>query len=156
MITTYLSSVFLVFHAYYISFTEMEFNPKTNDVEVSIKLTGHDLEKEIQDLYQLKVEFGNQSDLNDSILNNYFTKKMNLSQNGKVLKLGFDGYEYDLSGDLFVFFHFEKFKPKKGFVLTNQILLKNFPQQQNIVNFKIGEHKYQKTLTIKSFDLVSD
>lgn len=144
------------FHAYYLSFTEMEYNSKTKDVEVSMKLTAHDLEKEMEDIYTVDINLEKQSDQLDSLLQHYFDTKFSILQKGEKLKMEIDGYEYDLSGDLFVFFHFEKFNPKKEFVLTNKVLFQYFPKQQNIVHFKVGEKKYQKTLIKSSSQFLSN
>lgn len=146
----------LNFHNYYISFTEMEYNKESKSVEVSIKLTGHDLEKEVMDVYKVKLNINKQTENTEKILTKYFQDLVLLKQRGEPLDLVFDGYEYDLSGDLFVFFHYEKFKKNKPFKFEINLLLKSFPLQQNIVSFKIGEKKYQKTLTIKDDTLTSD
>lgn len=148
--------LFAGLHAYYISFTEMEYNPNSKKMETSMKLTAHDLDYELEDLYNLSFKLEDQSDTNHLYIQKYLRDKVVLIQKDERLELVLDGYEYDLSGDLFLFFHFTDFKVKKGFVFQNKILFKNFPEQQNIVHIKIGESSYQKTLTTKGFELVVD
>ena len=142
-------------HAYYISFCEMEYNPDSKNAEVSIKLTAHDLDKELEDIYKVDIRLDKQSDSLAKVIENYLQETVKLYQGKKSLNLVLDGYEYDLSGDLYLFFHFQKFVKSKPFELKNNLLFLNFPQQQNIVSFKLGEKKYEKTLTVKENSLTS-
>ena len=143
-------------HAYYISFCEMEYNPDSKSVEVSVKLTAHDLDKELEDIYKVDIRLDKQSDSLGSILKNYLIETIKINQGKKSLNLVLDGYEYDLTGDLYLFFHFQKFAKSKPFELKSNLLFLNFPEQQNIVSFKIGEEKFEKTLTVKDNTLSSD
>ncbi|MCB0478400.1 MAG: hypothetical protein KDC84_09570 [Crocinitomicaceae bacterium] len=139
-------SLFSGLHAFYISFTELEYNANSKKMEASVKLTAHDLDEEMETIYGKKFQLEEQSDSTTYYLEKYLISKTSLSQNGKDLDLHIDGYEYDLSGDLFLFFHYDKFNSKKGFVFENKILFQTFPKQQNIINIKIGEELIQKTL----------
>ncbi len=135
---------------------EMEYNSKTKNMEVSVKMTGHDLDKEMEDVYKVNFHSEKQSEENHKLLENYLKETVKLSQGNKELNLVLDGFESDLSGDLFVFFHFEKFGKSKSFRLINNLLLLTFPEQQNITSIKIEEEKHQKTLTIKDNTFVVD
>jgi hypothetical protein len=134
----------------------MEYNLKSKEIETSIKLTAHDLEKEISSIYKVDLNFEIQSDTTEQILENYLREHLKIIQKGRKLNLVVVGYEYDLSGDLYIFAKFEKFKFKKEFKLENKVLFFNFPQQQNITSFKVGERQYQKTLVLKKSTMFSN
>lgn len=155
MITT-ITGLIIGLHAYYISFTEMEYNKESKAIEVSIKLTAHDLVKELEGIYSVRVNFEKNDGMTRKIILKYLNDHFTLSQGKDKLEITMDGYEYDLSGDLFLFLRFEGFKVKKSFRFENKILLQYFPEQQNICSIKIGGKTYQKTLTVKDFELLSN
>ena len=155
MFFTIAISIIFNLHSYALSFTEMKYNEQTKRVEVSIKVTGHDLEKEMYEIYKSRLEFRKHSTFTDSLCTVYLKDKFVLKQNNKLLKLHFDEYKFDISGDLFLRFHFKEFSPKLDFILSNRILFQFFPKQQNMVFFNIGDKKYRKTLTKSNDKLLS-
>ena len=145
MLLNYIFSVLLfaqiTFHPFFISLTEIRYNPKEKSLEISQKIFRDDLENALTGQYKSKVNFlapGNKAELEKRI-KKYILENNDISINGEKLVLYYLGYELEEEA---VWFYLEAHKvpvPKTADI-RNSILHKNFDTQQNIINFYLGKN----------------
>lgn len=145
MFLNYVFSALLFFqfivHPFYISLTEIRYNPKEKSLEISQKIFRDDLENALTGQYKTRVNFlapGNKADLEKKI-KNYILENNDISINGEKVVLNYLGYELEEEA---IWFYLEALKvtvPKTADI-KNSILHKNFDSQQNIVNFYLGKN----------------
>ncbi len=144
MFLNYVFSVLLfirfIAHPFYISLTEIRYNPKEKSLEISQKIFRDDLENALTGQYKTRVNFlapGNKADLEKKI-KNYILENNDISINGEKVVLNYLGYELEEEA---IWFYLEALKipSPKSADIRNSILHKNFDSQQNIVNFYLGK-----------------
>lgn len=153
MFYNYIFSVFLLFqslfHPFYISLTEIKYNAKESSLEISQKIFWDDLESELTDLYEGKIDFlkpKDKADL-DRKLKQYILQNNTISVNGKKAELNYLGYEIEEDAAWFYLEAKQIPRPQKVEV-RNSILHKHFDSQQNIINFYL-EKKPKSLILIK-------
>jgi hypothetical protein len=128
------------FHPFYISLTDIRYNPTNQNLEISQRIFWDDLEVALSDQVKSKVDFLNPEDaekLNETV-EKYLLSMMEISVNGKNAQLQYLGYEVE---DDAAWFYFESYKvavPKEVKV-ESRLLLDHFGSQQNIFNFYLGK-----------------
>lgn len=136
-------------HKYYLSLTQIEYNSKNKSVEVIINVFIDDIETALTKIHDKKFELDTENEFSD--INTYFfeylKKNVKFKLDGKAYDYSYIGKEYD--GDV-VFFYLEiKNVPTlKEIEINNTILLKHFPEQQNLVKSKVNK-KYKSLLLTK-------
>lgn len=139
-------------HPYHVSVAEVKYNPKTQSLEIAVKLFTDDLEKTLSDLAAKPVTLTPSADLNKR-LETYFQKhfRIELAQN-KAAAPRFLGFEKQ--DDAHWFYLAIPVKPGelKNAQLRNQVLVEAFPDQTNLTNLEINGQK--KTLIFKEGDLL--
>jgi len=128
-----------IFHPFYISLTEMRYNPDSQRIEVSQKIFWDDLEEALTAASGQQVNFLNPADpeLLNALVQRYLLKHNRLSVDGKPLELQYLGFEVEEDA---AWFYLESGKVKKPRELTveNELLLEHFPGQQNIIHVYFG------------------
>jgi hypothetical protein len=124
------------FHPFYISLTEIRYNPENQSLEIAQKIFWDDLEVALADIYKTKVDFLNpiSQDALESMVESYLLEKNEIMVNGKKVSLEFLGFEIEEEA---VWFYMEALKvPVPQIVqIRNEVLIEHFEGQQNIVNF---------------------
>lgn len=139
-IATLLFGWVVSFHPFYISVTDINYNPKTASLEIAQKIFWDDFEVALGNMSGEAVDFlepVNQEQLEGLIIK-YLLGKNSVVVNDQQVKLNYIGYEVEEDA---VWFYLEAKnvpKPKKATV-KNTVLISDFPDQQNMVNFYVGE-----------------
>jgi hypothetical protein len=124
------------FHPFYISLTEIRYNPSQKSLEIAQKIFWDDLEVALADIYETKVDFLNPSNLNvlEDLAKTYLLEKNEIMVNGKKVNLEYLGFEIEEEA---VWFYMEALKVPVPHVvqIRNEVLIQHFEGQQNIVNF---------------------
>lgn len=135
-------------HPYYMSVTELEYQPAEKEVQIAAKIFIDDLEYALSQEYKQKVEILKEADKkkNEVLLTSFFQKHLKLTINGKPVNytlIGFDREEEAIWSYLVV----KDVSPfKTATVFTD--LLYGFRQDQiNILHFKNGTDRKSKRLT---------
>lgn len=139
-----------VLHPFHVSMTEIKYNAKQKSLEISEKIFWDDLEVELNDFSKNKINFlkpSNQDELN-KLLKKYILEHTDIYVNGKKMLLNYLGYEIE-EDVAWIYMEIENVPQPKNAVIKNSVLFKNFPGQQNIINF-------YKDRSPKSLRLVSD
>ena len=137
-------------HPFHISMTEIKYNSKQKSLEISEKIFWDDLEVELNDFSKTKVNFlkpSNKEELN-KLVKKYILEHTDIYVNGKKLPLNYLGYE--LEEDVaWIYIEVLNVPNPKTAEIKNSVLFKNFPGQQNIINF-------YKDKSPESLRLISD
>jgi hypothetical protein len=124
------------FHPFYISLTEIRYNPENQSLEIAQKIFWDDLEVALAKIYGTKVNFLNPSnrDALEGMVKSYILEKNEIMVNGQKLNLDYLGFEIEEEA---VWFYMEALKvPSPNNVqIRNEVLIEHFEGQQNIVNF---------------------
>ena len=145
MLFNYIFSVLLfaqiTFHPFFISLTEIRYNPKEKSLEISQKIFRDDLENALTGQYKSRVNFlapGNKAELEKKI-KKYILENNDISINGEKLVLHYLGYELEEEA-IWFYLEAQKVPFPKTADIRNSILHKNFDTQQNIINFYLGKN----------------
>lgn len=124
------------FHPFYISLTEIRYNPTQQSLEIAQKIFWDDLEVALAEVYKTKVDFlnPNSREALENMAKSYLLEKNGIMVNGQKLSLDFLGFEIEEEA---VWFYMEALKvPVPQVVqIRNEVLIEHFEGQQNIVNF---------------------
>lgn len=138
-----------VAHKYYVSITEVELNPKTETLEISIKFIGHDLEAALEsagvpDLY-LGIEKENEKA--DAYLLTYIQQHFEIKIDGNLLPYHFVGKEINNEDFIYCYLESGKVNSPNKIAFTNTLLTEKFNEQANILYLEIGDTKLNYTFT---------
>jgi hypothetical protein len=124
-----------VFHPFFISLTEMRFNPDSKKIEIAQKIFWDDLEVALGNEFKEKVDFLNPKD--KAKLQNqiriYLLKHNQVWINDKVVNLNFIGFELEEDAAWF-YLESSQTEAPKSVEFKSTILLDTFDGQQNIVH----------------------
>jgi hypothetical protein len=127
----------LVFaHPFHISLTEIKWNTESEQLEISQKIFWDDLEIAMSGYHDESIDFlnpANKEKLNQQI-ESYLLAQNQLWVEGKEIKLNFLGYEVEEDAAWF-YLESEKVKEPNSIKIKNSLLLDDFPDQKNVVQF---------------------
>ncbi len=137
-------------HPIYTTITQLEYNAKTHETELSIKVFYDDMEKALREQHSNIKDFGlstgKENPETDAFINDYFQKSIAIKINNKSCKLKFIGKEYDKGDILWCYFTIDNKKAFKTVEMTNSIFTELYPKQTNIV--QITQSKIRKNLLL--------
>ncbi len=154
MLATYFTALtsFLWFalHPFYISLTDMVYNPESERIEIAQKIFWDDFEVALTNKYQEPVDFLNPKEPErlEKLVENYLLEKNQIFMHGKALPLSYLGYEIEEDAAWF-YLESEQVELANEILITNGLLIDEFPSQQNIVNFYI-DRKPKSLITHKN------
>tara|TARA_B110000902_G_scaffold124317_1_gene145176 strand:- start:729 stop:1226 length:498 start_codon:yes stop_codon:yes gene_type:complete len=137
-------------HKYYLSLTQITFKPASKTVQVIINVFMDDIETALNSDYKIDLQLTTKKELedNDVYFKKYLKEKIHFKVDGIAKEFTYLGKEYD--ADLVYFYlEIENINQLKTLEITNNILTKHFPQQQNMTKCKLGEKHKSILLTKK-------
>jgi hypothetical protein len=129
-------------HAFHFTVTTAEFNEKTGNLEVSVRVSPDDLEKALRSLAGGKVDLDSDEERLDKLIVSYLESRLSFkSPDGKKQKLRWVGKEVNLKS---AWLHFEVPLPGglRGAEIQNRMFLEHFPKQVNTMNFREGRRRW--------------
>ncbi|MFN3800036.1 DUF6702 family protein [Belliella pelovolcani] len=130
----------VMFHPFYISLTDIRFNDKEKSIEIAQKIFWDDLEVALAKTFDTKVDFMNPDSPNrlEDMIKKYLLMHNQVTINGKRVKLEYLGYEIE---DDAAWFYMEGKALEKPITVEiyNSLLVKEFAEQQNLINFYIDK-----------------
>lgn len=130
-------------HKYYLSLTEIEFNKDKASVEIIMNVFIDDIELVLNKKHAIDLRLNTPKEFlkNDAYFKSYIKNKMIIKVDGLQKELHYLGKEYE--GDLVYFYIEIKETPTFNTIeITNQMLTKEFSDQQNLIKIKKGnQHK---------------
>lgn len=127
-------------HKYYLSLTDIEYREESKSVQIIINVFMDDIENALNKDYNIDLQLTTQRELknNDVYFKKYLKKKLNFNVNGLKKEFNYIGKEYD--GDLVYFYlELENIDNVKTINISNEILIKHLPKQQNLVKCKVNK-----------------
>ncbi|MEX2511834.1 MAG: DUF6702 family protein [Cyclobacteriaceae bacterium] len=142
--------LWLAAHPFFISLTDMVYNPENERIEIAQKIFWDDLEVALSNAIGSPVDFLDPADpaQMEKIIETYLLQKNKIKINGKQVKLEYLGHEIEEDAAWF-YMETEPVDLPKKITITNELLFDDFPTQQNIVNFYM-DRKPRSLITHKS------
>lgn len=130
-----LTTWMMVVHPFFISLTEMRFNPQSKKMEIAQKIFWDDLEVALGSEFKEKVDFLKPKDKAklENQIKTYLLKHNQVWVNGKLLTLTYLGYEVEEDAAWF-YLESSATEMPKSVEVQSTVLLKDFDGQQNIVH----------------------
>ena len=143
-------------HPLHLSSTELNYNAKTNTLEVSCRVFTDDFEDLLGKKYKIKPDLSSAARHKemDALVNKYITTHLQLAANGKILRLNYLGYEND-SEAIVIYLESEKVKDIKKLETTSTVLYDYFDDQSNIFHITFNGNRKSSKLTYPDKSLVS-
>jgi len=134
-------------HKFYMSITDMEYNPSTRSLQISMKLFVNDLEMVLEKEQKARILLGTKKEHpeTDNFISAYVNTHFIVEQSKGSLPVTFIGKEVD-KDYAWIYLEVKKFKVKDETLLTNSTFLDYFPDQSNKINFKNGAEVVSFTL----------
>lgn len=129
------------------SITDMEFNPETKSLQISMKLFVDDLDAVLEKEQEVKVFLGTKKEHSeaDQFIKEYLNTHFFIEQSKGSLPVTFIGKEVD-KDYTWIYLEVKNFKVKDETLLTNSMLIDYFIDQTNKINYKEGEEIISFTL----------
>ena len=144
-------------HKYYLSLTQIKFKEETKSVQIIINVFIDDIETALNKDYNIDLQLTTAKELknNDVYFEKYLRNKLQFKINNSAQEYNYIGKEYE--GDLVYFYlEIENIAQISSIEVSNKILMKHFPQQENLIKSKVGKKNksvllskdnYKETLT---------
>ena len=126
-------------HKYYLSLTQIAFKESSKSVQIIINVFMDDIETALNKDNNIDLQLSTKKELpnNDVYFENYLRKKLQFKIDTIAKEFKYIGKEYD--GDLVYFYlEIENITKVSSIEITNKILLKHFPKQENLIKSKVG------------------
>ena len=127
-------------HKYYLSLTQVKFKPETKSIQIIINVFMDDTELALNKDYNIDLQLTTKKELpnNNVYFEKYLREKLQFTIDGTPKKFNYIGKEYE--NDLVYFYlEIENITTVKKIQITNKILTKHFPDQQNLIKTKVGK-----------------
>jgi len=130
-------------HPFFVSMTDMNYNAKDKELEVSVRIFTDDLENSIRKYHPgIKVDVihpANQQQMNQFV-NEYIQKHLQLNINGSLVQMAFAGYEQQ-SESIWSYFEVKNVGTIKKLDVTNNILHDYNTNQINMLHVMVGSNE---------------
>lgn len=126
-------------HEYYVSYTNISYNPNNASLEIIMKITAHDLEKVLESEGAETLKLGSEKEhpKADEWIEKYLNQNLELVLNGKEVQYEYLGKKVHLDETLEVFLEIKEVRQVNQLKIRNTILFDYFPVQENIINLSI-------------------
>ncbi|MCB0794443.1 MAG: hypothetical protein KDB88_06870 [Flavobacteriales bacterium] len=120
-------------HDFYISILTLRHNPEASTLEVTWRMTAHDIEYALSPKAELKLGSDQEHPQADSLLDRYFSEHLVVSLGDRQLSWSWVGKE--LEGEtLYCYLQIAEVGSVEGIEVGNTLLQEVFPEQQNLVH----------------------
>ncbi|WP_366941007.1 DUF6702 family protein [uncultured Polaribacter sp.] len=137
-------------HKYYLSLTQIKFKEKAQAVQIITSVFMDDIELAVNKEYNLNLQLATKKELpnNNVYFEKYLSDKLSFKINNVAKTFTYIGKEFE--GDLVYFYlEIEEIPNVQSISVNSKLLLKNFPEQQNLIKSKVG-NKNKSVLLTKS------
>lgn len=134
------------FHPFHVSSTDINYNPKTNTLEVSCRIFTDDFELALAKAYNTKTDLSSDArhKAMDVLVRKYVLSNIGFRTPSKLLALTYLGFEKDNEATI-VYLESEAVQGLKKVETTNSVLYDQFNDQSNIMHFSgYGKRKSSK------------
>lgn len=135
-------SSFTTAHKFYVSVTQVEHNKEEQTLQIISRIFIDDIEDLLKERYGISIDFDKKEKSSeiDEYLTTYLSQKLIFEVNGKKVNFAFIGKEYE--EDLMIcYLEIENVPSLDSIVVTNEVLMDLFEEQQNIIHVKKGDQR---------------
>ena len=136
-------------HKFYLSVTQMEFDPENNRITAISKVFVDDLEETLRQRYDVQLALG--TDREDAMASYYIARyveqKLIVEMNNEPLRFNFAGFTYQ--NDQIILLSEFNLVPSDDYEIkvTNALIADAYSEQQNLVHFRMNQKKQSEVLT---------
>ncbi len=139
-------------HKLHLSNTKIVFDKRENTLQITMRCFADDIENVLNKNNNLVLELGNDRELekSDELIKAYLSEKFKISINKSPIKWDYLGKEFEKD---IVYFYLEinaVAATISHIKVTNNVLLEEFDDQQNIIRLSLNDKK--KTFVLKNND----
>jgi hypothetical protein len=129
-------------HPLHVSTTEVNFNTKDKNLEVSCRIFSDDFEAVLAKLYKQKTDLSNPNmkSAMDDLVKKYLLSHLQLKANGKAVAMNYVGFEIDHEATN-IYLEVEKISAVKSVEVNDTILYDMFDDQMSIVHVVKGANR---------------
>lgn len=126
-----------ILHPFYVSMTDINYNGKDRELEISVRIFTDDFEKALRKNCNCKVDLLRPADKKamDKLVNDYVLRHLQIRVNGQPQILEFNGYQQE-SESIWSFFAIKNIAGVKKIELHNSLLHDYRDQQINMLHIK--------------------
>ncbi|WP_299161668.1 DUF6702 family protein [uncultured Tenacibaculum sp.] len=138
-------------HKYYIALTEIEYKEETQSVQMIMNVFMDDIETAINKDFDVDLKLSTKKELknSDEYFLKYLKEHFKIFINNQKFDYNFIGKEYD--GNIVYFYlEIENILSVESIEIKNDVLIKYFPEQQNLVKASIKKERKSLFLTKKN------
>lgn len=130
---------FTTLHKYYVSVTEIEFVKDEKSVQIISRIFIDDFEAVLRARYDegLTLIGENEKDVVEYYIEKYLKEKIKITINGNIEEFNFIGEEYE-DDIMLCYLEIQDVEQISSIKVENKLLFDLFPDQKNIVRFKIN------------------
>ena len=142
---------FTALHKYYVSVTEVEYVKEQKAVQITSRIFIDDFEKMLRERYDkdITLAIDDEKSTVNFYTKKYLKEKLKIMINEQEVEFKFLGKEYE--DDIMIsYLEIENIDIISSIKVANQVLFDVFPDQQNIVRFKINSKNKSFLLTKES------
>lgn len=128
-----------ILHEFYVSLTEVRFNPQSKRIEVSIRIFPDDLDRALLKKHGIFTQLASELEAPeaDSLVGDYLQEHFSLEVDGQSLELEYLGKEPEADA-IWCYLESEKIAEPSHYQIYNSILIQSFEDQVNIVQVYQG------------------
>jgi hypothetical protein len=133
-------------HPFYVSVTEINYNAKNKNLEISCKMFSEDMENILKQKYKVPIDLTNekQQQQSNKIISDYILKHLSINIDSKSAALKYVGFEKE-SESIYCYFEVANLPSLKKVDITNSILQDYKEEQVNIMHVIVnGNRKSSK------------
>jgi len=130
---------FTTLHKYYVSVTEIEFIKEEKSVQIISRIFIDDFEAVLRERYDegLTLMVENEKDVVEYYIEKYLKEKIKITINDNIEEFNFIGEEYE-DDIMLCYLEIQDIEQISSIKVENKLLFDLFPDQKNIVRFKIN------------------
>lgn len=122
-------------HDYYFSFAEMEYNPITRKIEMTVTVTTHDFERAMESHRHSIENIATLSDTEFDAIAAYINQHLSLHSGEQTSDFQLIGHEVELNGTTHFYFESAEIELENELSVTYDLLMETFEEQQNKLTF---------------------
>lgn len=133
------------------SLTEIEYVEKTQSVQIIMNVFMDDFEMALNKMYDIDLQLASKQEVKDveTYFERYIKKHFHINFNDSNHEYTYLGKEYD--GNIIYFYlEIKNVASVSNITIQNNILMEDFPEQQNLIKVKIKKRRQSLFLTKKN------
>jgi Domain of unknown function (DUF6702) len=129
-------------HKYYISLTQIDYNPQEKSLHITIRLFIDDIEKSLNTNFKkdFKLDTPKELEKTNDFIAFYLNTHFNIKVNDTLRDYSFLGKEYE-NDVIYLYVEIDSISNIKSVGIQNRILISEFETQQNIIKLNINNQK---------------